>query len=52
MNALADTKQLHLADFLVDQRRGMTGVEAALNLPWTTSPASGQIWLHSRPARP
>jgi transposase len=32
-----------LKDFVVSLRRNLNAVQAALDLPWTTSPAEGQI---------
>jgi transposase len=40
LKAAADTA---LKEFAVNLRRDLAAVQAALDLPWTTSPAEGQI---------
>lgn len=40
LNAAAETA---LKGFVVNLRRDLSAVQAALDLPWTTSPAEGQI---------
>jgi transposase len=40
LDAAADTA---LKAFVVNLRRDLSAVQAALDLPWTTSPAEGQI---------
>jgi transposase len=40
---LADAAGTPLAEFAASLRRDLTAVPAALDLPWTTSPAEGQI---------
>ena len=40
---LAAAETTHLSDFVSELRKDITAVQAALNLPWTTSPAEGQI---------
>ena len=40
---LADAASTPLAEFAANMRRDLAAVQAALDLPWTTSPAEGQI---------
>ena len=40
---LDDAAGTLLADFAASMRRDLAAVQAALDLPWTTSPAEGQI---------
>jgi len=40
---LADASSTPLAEFAASLRRDLAAVQAALDLPWTTSPAEGQI---------
>ena len=40
---LADAADTPLAEFAASLRHDLVAVQAALNLPWTTSPAEGQI---------
>jgi len=40
---LADAASTPLAEFAASLRRDLAAVQAALDLPWTTSPAEGQI---------
>jgi transposase len=40
---LADAAGTPLQEFAANLRRDLSAVQAALNLPWTTSPAEGQI---------
>ena len=40
---LADAASTPLAEFAASMRRDLAAVQAALDLPWTTSPAEGQI---------
>ncbi len=40
---LADAASTPLAEFAANIRRDLAAVQAALDLPWTTSPAEGQI---------
>jgi transposase len=40
---LADAADTPLAEFAANIRRDLAAVQAALDLPWTTSPAEGQI---------
>lgn len=40
---LADAAGTSLAEFAASLRRDLAAVQAALDLPWTTSPAEGQI---------
>lgn len=42
-DALAAAERTQLAGFVTELRKDITAVEAALRLPWTTSPAEGQI---------
>ncbi len=42
-SVLDDTAATLLADFAASIRRDLPAVQAALDLPWTTSPAEGQI---------
>lgn len=42
-NVLAAAEQTQLAGFVAEMRKDVGAVEAALTLPWTTSPAEGQI---------
>ncbi|WP_043343786.1 ISL3 family transposase [Belnapia moabensis] len=42
-DVLAVAERTHLSNFVAELRRDITAVEAALRLPWTTSPAEGQI---------
>jgi transposase len=42
-DVLAAAEKTHLADFAAELRKDLSAVEAALSLPWTTSPAEGQI---------
>ena len=42
-DVLAAAAQTHLAGFVAEMRKDVGAVEAALTLPWTTSPAEGQI---------
>lgn len=42
-DVLADAAATLLADFGAGLRRDLAAVQAALDLPWTTSPAEGQI---------
>jgi len=41
--ALADAAGTPIAEFAASLRRDLAAVQAALDLPWTTSPAEGQI---------
>jgi transposase len=43
VDVLAAAETTELAAFVTELRKDITAVEAALNLPWTTSPAEGQI---------
>ena len=43
VGALDDAVGTLLADFAASMRRDLAAVQAALDLPWTTSPAEGQI---------
>jgi transposase len=40
---LAAAERTQLAGFVAELRKDVRAVEAALELPWTTSPAEGQI---------
>ena len=40
---LADAVSTPLAEFAANMRRDLGAVQAALDTPWTTSPAKGQI---------
>ena len=40
---LEDAAGTMLKDFATSLRRDLAAVQAALDLPWTTSPAEGQI---------
>jgi hypothetical protein len=40
---LTAAEATQLAGFVAELRRGISAVEATLNLPWTASPAEGQI---------
>jgi transposase len=40
---LADAAGMPLAEFAANMRRDLSAVQAALDTPWTTSPAEGQI---------
>ncbi len=42
-DVLADAASTPLCTFVTELRRDIAAVRAALNLPWTTSPAEGQI---------
>ena len=42
-DVLAAAERTHLSSFVAELRKGITALEAALSLPWTTSPAEGQI---------
>ncbi|MBL6081943.1 transposase [Belnapia sp. T18] len=42
-DVLAAAGRTHLSAFVTELRKDITAVEAALRLPWTTSPAEGQI---------
>ncbi|MDO9714446.1 ISL3 family transposase [Paracraurococcus lichenis] len=42
-DVLAAAEQTQLAGFVAEMRKDIGAVEAALTLPWTTSPAEGQI---------
>lgn len=42
-DALAAVERTQLAGFVAELRKDIRAVEAALTLPWTTSPAEGQI---------
>ena len=42
-DVLAAAERTHLSAFVTELRKDITAVEAALRLPWTTSPAEGQI---------
>ncbi len=42
-NVLADAASTPLAAFVTELRKDIAAVRAALDLPWTTSPAEGQI---------
>ena len=42
-DVLAVAETTHLSDFVTELRKDITAVEAALSMPWTTSPAEGQI---------
>jgi transposase len=42
-DALAAVERTPLAGFVAELRKDIRAVEAALTLPWTTSPAEGQI---------
>ncbi|MFL5282919.1 MAG: hypothetical protein ACJ8AW_18485 [Rhodopila sp.] len=42
-DVLAAAAGTGLTDFIVALRRDLRAVQAALDLPWTTSPAEGQI---------
>ena len=42
-DVLAAAEATHLSDFVAELRKDIAAVEAALGLPWTTSPAEGQI---------
>ncbi len=42
-DVLAAAEQTHLAGFVAEMRKDVGAVEAALTLPWTTSPAEGHI---------
>jgi len=43
VDALNDAAGTLLADFAASMRRDLAAVQAAIDLPWTTSPAEGQI---------
>ena len=40
---LEDAAATQLAEFAANLRRDLAAVQAALDTPWTTSPAEGQI---------
>lgn len=42
-DVLAAAEKTHLSAFVAELRKDIAAVEAALSLPWTTSPAEGQI---------
>jgi transposase len=42
-DVLAAAEKTHLADLVAELRKDIAAVEAALSLPWTTSPADGQV---------
>jgi transposase len=42
-DVLADAASTPLATFVTELRKDVAAVQAALDLPWTTSPAEGQI---------
>ena len=42
-NVLTDAASTPLAAFVTELRKDIAAVQAALDLPWTTSPAEGQI---------
>ena len=42
-NVLTDAASTPLAAFVAELRKDIAAVQAALDLPWTTSPAEGQI---------
>ncbi len=42
-DVLADAASTSLAAFVTELRRNIAAVRAAFDLPWTTSPAEGQI---------
>jgi transposase len=42
-DVLAAAEGTQLAGFVAELRKDVSAVEAALTLPWTTSPAEGQI---------
>ena len=42
-DVLIAAERTHLSDFVAKLRKDITAVVAALGLPWTTSPAEGQI---------